>query len=164
MLLICVKVFKMKSYGMEFKSKKIVLRVYDNYVLKNTFQLKLGSYRNQFLLKGVFEQTLKVLYFVGFNLNEIWDRKKEGNKFFPGWQVCSAYAYFFNRLQTGYAYKRYAFKKNMYMPLKLWGLLCTPAVVHTSYFDCVIKATAWKVKVANMFAMLIKWGKIQKKN
>ena len=49
------------------------------------------------------------------------------------------------------------------MPLKLWGRFCTSAVVHTSYFDCVMKATVWKVKVANMFAMLIIWIKIQKK-
>ena len=49
------------------------------------------------------------------------------------------------------------------MPLKLWGLFLH-AVVHTSYFDCVMKATTWKVKVANMVAMLIIWGKIQKKN
>ena len=65
MLLICVKVFKMKSYGMEFKSKKVVLRIYDNYLFRNISQLKLVSYRNQFLLKGVFEQTLKAIYFVG---------------------------------------------------------------------------------------------------
>ena len=44
-------------------------------------------------------------------LNEIWDRKKEGNKCFPVWQVCLAYAYFFNWLQPGYAYKRYAYEK-----------------------------------------------------
>ena len=43
--------------------------------------------------------------------NEIWDSKKEGNKCFPGWQVCLAYAYFFNWLQAGYAYKRYAYEK-----------------------------------------------------
>ena len=54
-------------------------------------------------------------------------------------------------------------KKTKYMLLKLWGRFCTPAVVHTSYFDCVMKATAWKVKVANMFAMLIIWRNIQKK-
>ena len=44
------------------------------------------------------------------------------------------------------------------------SLLCRPAVAHISYFDCLMKATAWKVKVANMFAMLIIWCKIQKKN
>ena len=43
-------------------------------------------------------------------------------------------------------------KKTKHMLLKLWGLPCTPAVVHTSYFECVIKAAAWKVKVSNMFA------------
>ena len=26
-------------------------------------------------------------------------------------------------------------------------LFCTPDVVHTSYFDCVVKTTAWKMKV-----------------
>ena len=54
-------------------------------------------------------------------------------------------------------------KKTKHMLLKLWGLPCTPAVVHTSYFECLIKAAARKVKVSNMFAMLIEWGKIQKK-
>ena len=39
-----------------------------------------------------------------------------------------------------------------------------PAIVRKSYFDHVIKTTAWKVKVANMFPMLITWGKIQEKN
>ena len=48
------------------------------------------------------------------------------------------------------------------MALKLSGLFCTPVVVHTSYFDCVMKTTAWKVNVTNTFAMLIIWGKIQK--
>ena len=33
-----------------------------------------------------------------------------------------------------------------------------------SYFDCVINATAWKVKVANMFVKLIIWCKRQDKN
>ena len=41
-------------------------------------------------------------------LNEIWDRKKEGN---PVWQVCLAYAYFVNWLQAGYAYNRYGYEK-----------------------------------------------------
>ena len=36
------------------------------------------------------------------------------------------------------------------MSLKLWGLFCTPAVVYASYFDCVVNATTWKVKVANI--------------
>ena len=49
------------------------------------------------------------------------------------------------------------------MPLKLWGLFCSPTVAHTSSFGYAIKATTWKVKVANMFAMLIIWCKIQKK-
>ena len=49
------------------------------------------------------------------------------------------------------------------MSLQLWDLFCTPAVMHTTYFDYVLKATLWKVKVAYMFAMLIKWRKIQKK-
>ena len=40
---------------------------------------------------------------------------------------------------------------------------CRPSVVHTSYFDCVMKATALKVKVTNMFGMLIIWGKVYKK-
>ena len=39
-----------------------------------------------------------------------------------------------------------------------------PAIVHKSSFDYVIKTTALKVKVANMFPMLITWGKIQKKH
>ena len=39
-----------------------------------------------------------------------------------------------------------------------------PAIVRKSYFDYVIKTTARKVKVANMFPMLITWDKIQKKN
>ena len=47
------------------------------------------------------------------------------------------------------------------MPLKLWGLSCTPAVMHRSYFDCVMKETAWKVKVRNIFAMLIIWGEVK---
>ena len=43
-----VKIFKMKSYSMEFKVKKVFSRVYDNYCLfGNTFQDKLVSYRNQ---------------------------------------------------------------------------------------------------------------------
>ena len=50
-----------------------------------------------------------------------------------------------------------------YMSLKLWGIFCKPAVVHKSYFDCVMKATGWKVKVAKMFVMLIVWCKIKKK-
>ena len=54
-------------------------------------------------------------------------------------------------------------KKTKYMPLKLRSLFCLPAVVHTSYFDCVMNVTAWKVKVANMFVMLAKWYKIQGK-
>ena len=54
-------------------------------------------------------------------------------------------------------------KKTKHMLLKLWGFFCILAVVHTSYFDCVMKATAPKVKVANMFAMLIIWCKIQKR-
>ena len=40
---------------------------------------------------------------------------------------------------------------------------CTPAVVYTRYFACVKKATARKVKVAKMLAMLIIWCKILKK-
>ena len=39
------------------------------------------------------------------------------------------------------------------MPLKLWDCFCKPAVAYTSHFDCVMKATAWKMKVANMFDM-----------
>ena len=37
--------------------------------------------------------------------------------------------------------------------------------LHVSCFasNCVMKATAWNVKVANIFTMLIIWGKIQKK-
>ena len=31
-------------------------------------------------------------------------------------------------------------------------------------FYCVMKATTWKVKVANMVAMLMIWAKIQKRN
>ena len=50
------------------------------------------------------------------------------------------------------------------MPWKLWGLFCQPAVAHTGYFDCVMNATAWKVKFANMFVMLIIWCKIQQKS
>ena len=34
------------------------------------------------------------------------------------------------------------------------GLFCTLAVVHTCYFDCVMKTNAWKVKVTNIFAIL----------
>ena len=49
------------------------------------------------------------------------------------------------------------------MPLKLRGPFCTQIVVHTSYFDCVVKANGWMMKVANMFAMLIIWCKIQQK-
>ena len=49
------------------------------------------------------------------------------------------------------------------MPLKLWGLFCTAALVHASYFDCVMNATVWKVKAANMFVMLLIWCKIEKK-
>ena len=47
-------------------------------------------------------------------------------------------------------------KKGKYVPLKLWDCFCTPDVVHTSYFDCVMKATAWKMKVWSLL------GKIQK--
>ena len=43
------------------------------------------------------------------------------------------------------------------------GLFCTLAVVYTCYFDCVMKANAWKVKVANIFAMLNIWCKIETK-
>ena len=49
------------------------------------------------------------------------------------------------------------------MSLKLSGLFCTPAVVHTSCFDYVLKATAWKMKTAYMFAMLVIWCKMQRK-
>ena len=49
------------------------------------------------------------------------------------------------------------------MPLTLWGLFCMPAVVYTSCFDCVMKATAWKVKNANTFAMLIICCEIKEK-
>ena len=35
--------------------------------------------------------------------------------------------------------------------------------MHTTYFNYALKATLWKVKVAYMFAMLIKWFNIQKK-
>ena len=50
--------------------------------------------------------------FLNTPLNEIWDRKKEGSNYFPGWKVCLAYAYFFHWFQAGYAYKRYTYKKN----------------------------------------------------
>ena len=30
-----------------------------------------------------------------------------------------------------------------------------PAVVHTSYFDCAMNATAWKIKVANVCNVVI---------
>ena len=35
-----------------------------------------------------------------------------------------------------------------YMPLKLYNYK-----VYTSYFDCVMNPTTWKVKVANMFVV-----------
>ena len=41
---------------------------------------------------------------------------------------------------------------------------CTPAVVQTGYFDCVMNTTTGKVIVANMFVTLIIWCKIQEKN
>ena len=50
------------------------------------------------------------------------------------------------------------------MALNVWGLICTPAVVHARYFDYDMKATIWKVKVVNMFAMLIIWCKMHKKD
>ena len=53
-------------------------------------------------------------------------------------------------------------KKAKYMPLYGWGVFCTPAVAYTtytSYFGCVMKAASWKVKVANIFAILIIWCK-----
>ena len=49
------------------------------------------------------------------------------------------------------------------MLLKIWSLFCTPAVVDTSYFDCAMNSTAWKVKVTNMFLMLIVCCTIPKK-
>ena len=72
MLILCVKIFKTKSYSMAFKSKKVLSQVYDNYLLfRNTFQQKLVSYRNQFLLKGVFEHILKAIYLVGLIIIKI---------------------------------------------------------------------------------------------
>ena len=51
-------------------------------------------------------------------LNEIWDRKKEGNNYFPDRKVCLAYGYFFHWFQAGYAYKCYAYKKKHVFPLR----------------------------------------------
>ena len=44
-----------------------------------------------------------------------WDLKQEkkGNNYFPGWKLCLAYSYYFHWFQAGYAYKRYAYKKNI---------------------------------------------------
>ena len=44
------------------------------------------------------------------------------------------------------------------MALKLYNYK-----VHTRYFDCVMNATASKVKVTYIFVMLIIWCKIQEK-
>ena len=62
------------------------------------------------------------------------------------------YIYIYIYIYTIY-YKIYAKMR----PFFACQLLCI------SYYDCVMNATAWKVKVANMFVMLITWCKIQEK-
>ena len=68
-------------------------------------------------------------------LNEIWDRKKERNNYFPGWKVCLACTCFFHWFQVGYAYKRYAYKKTCSFSIKLSWLYRRSIKVNTILYD-----------------------------
>ena len=63
----------------------------------------------------IFSKSLDVWH--GSEYASEWDLKQERkrNNYFPDWKLCLEYAYFFHWFQAGYAYKRYADKKNMYL-------------------------------------------------
>ena len=42
-----------------------------------------------------------------------FETEKKGNNYFPGWKVCLAWPYFLHWFQAAYAYKHYAYKKNI---------------------------------------------------
>ena len=76
LLILCVKTFRMKSYSMEFKSKKVILLVSDNSGLSgNTFQQKLtsnqliGFYMTLVFTKRSFRIDIEKYIPCGFNNN-----------------------------------------------------------------------------------------------
>ena len=52
-------------------------------------------------------------------LNEIWDRKKGVKNYFPGWNVCLAYAYFFTHSRLDMLINIMLIKKHVMM-LFVW--------------------------------------------
>ena len=66
MIILCVKIFKMKSYGMEFISKKVLLQVYDNYGL-----LEIPSSKNSYHIETS-QLICKVNQLTGFYMTLIF--------------------------------------------------------------------------------------------